>query len=404
MPTPCTGNGQTNKKRDNSGMKRYWLLFSQTVTVFLAAWFIVATLKPEWLQGVQRSAHGITLLQAPATDSDTRAAGSLSAAAQKASPAVVSINTSQSRSRQKNQDPWSRYFQGDQEEDSPAGLGSGVIVSPEGHVLTNNHVVEDADDIEVVLSDGRRAAAKVLGTDPDSDLALLKISLDKLPVIVLGQSDSLRVGDVALAIGNPFGVGQTVTSGIVSALGRNQLGINTFENFIQTDAAINPGNSGGALVDVNGQLIGINTAIYSRSGGNMGIGFAIPVATALKVMKDLMANGKVTRGWIGVEPQDLSPELAATFNLPSAGDKNAVSGVVITGVLQNGPAAKAGIRPGDVIVKVNSQAVGNVSELLSTVAGLQPGAQAQVQVWRRQGLTDITVTPGQRPAPRQRPR
>jgi len=385
-------------------MKRYWLLFSQTVTVFLAAWFIVATLKPEWLQGVQRSAHGITLLQAPATDSDTRAAGSLSAAAQKASPAVVSINTSQSRSRQKNQDPWSRYFQGDQEEDSPAGLGSGVIVSPEGHVLTNNHVVEDADDIEVVLSDGRRAAAKVLGTDPDSDLALLKISLDKLPVIVLGQSDSLRVGDVALAIGNPFGVGQTVTSGIVSALGRNQLGINTFENFIQTDAAINPGNSGGALVDVNGQLIGINTAIYSRSGGNMGIGFAIPVATALKVMKDLMANGKVTRGWIGVEPQDLSPELAATFNLPSAGDKNAVSGVVITGVLQNGPAAKAGIRPGDVIVKVNSQAVGNVSELLSTVAGLQPGAQAQVQVWRRQGLTDITVTPGQRPAPRQRPR
>ena len=385
-------------------MKRYWLLFSQSATVLLAAWFIVATLKPEWLHGVQRSAHGVTLLQAPVTDTETRAAGSLSAAAQKASPAVVSINTSQSRSRRNSsQDPWSRYFQGNQDDEEPSGLGSGVIVSPEGHILTNNHVIEEADDIEVVLTDGRRAAAKVLGSDPESDLALLKISLDKLPVIVLGQSENLRVGDVALAIGNPFGVGQTVTSGIVSALGRNQLGINTFENFIQTDAAINPGNSGGALVDVNGQLIGINTAIYSRSGGNMGIGFAIPVATALKVMKDLVANGKVTRGWIGVEPQDLSPELASTFNLPTGTGKEALSGVVITGVLQNGPAAKAGIRPGDVIVKVNSQAVGNVSELLSTVAGLQPGTQAKLQVWRRQGLTDVTITPGQRPAPTRRP-
>jgi len=199
-------------------------------------------------------------------------------------------------------------------------------------------------------------------------------------------------------------VGQTVTSGIVSALGRNQLGINTFENFIQTDAAINPGNSGGALVDVNGHLIGINSAIYSRSGGNMGIGFAIPVATALSVMKDLIRDGKVTRGWIGVEPQNLNPELAATFNLPSSTGQEALSGVVITGVLQNGPAAKAGIRPGDVIVQVNSRAIGNVSELLSTVASLQPGTKAQLQVWRRQGLTDISVTPSQRPSPRQRPR
>jgi serine protease DegQ len=385
------------------GMKRYWLLFSQSVTVILAVWFVVATLKPQWLRGVQVAGPGVTLLQAPETNADVRAAGSLSGAAQKASPAVVSINTSKSRAQSKEkQDPWFRYFHGDQEEDSPAGLGSGVIVSPEGHILTNNHVVEDADDIEVVLTDGRRAAAKVIGTDPESDLALLKITLDKLPVIVLGQSDNLRVGDIALAIGNPFGVGQTVTSGIVSALGRNQLGINTFENFIQTDAAINPGNSGGALVDVNGHLIGINTAIYSRSGGNMGIGFAIPVATALSVMKDLIRDGKVTRGWIGVEPQDLSPELASTFNLPSTAGQDALKGVVITGVLQNGPAAKAGIRPGDVIVKVNSQAVGNVSELLSTVANLSPGAKAQLQVWRRQGLTDITITPGQRPTPRQR--
>ena len=381
-------------------MKRSWLLFSQSVTVLLALWFIVATLKPEWLQGVQRSG-GMTLLQAPATSTEARVAGSLSGAAQKASPAVVSINTSKAK-QSKLQDPWSRYFHGDPDEDNSAGLGSGVIVSPEGHILTNNHVIEEADDIEVVLTDGRRAQAKVIGTDPDSDLALLKITMNKLPVIVLGQSEGLRVGDIALAIGNPFGVGQTVTSGIVSALGRNQLGINTFENFIQTDAAINPGNSGGALVDVNGHLIGINTAIYSRSGGNMGIGFAIPVSTALSVMKDLIRDGKVTRGWIGVEPQDLSPELAATFNLPSGTGQDALTGVVITGVLQNGPAAKAGIRPGDVIVKVNSQSVGNVSELLSSVASLSPGAKAQLQVWRRQGLTDITITPGQRPSPRHR--
>ena len=384
-------------------MKRSWLLFSQSVTVLLALWFVVATLKPQWLQGV-RSPQGMTLLQAPTPAGDARAAGSLSGAAQQASPAVVSINTSKSRAQSKSQDPWSRYFQGEPDDDNPAGLGSGVIVSPEGHILTNNHVVEDADDIEVVLTDGRRASAKVIGTDPESDLALLKITMDKLPVIVLGQSDTLRVGDIALAIGNPFGVGQTVTSGIVSALGRNQLGINTFENFIQTDAAINPGNSGGALVDANGHLIGINTAIYSRSGGNMGIGFAIPVATALSVMKDLIRDGKVTRGWIGVEPQDLSPELAATFNLPGRVGQEALSGVVITGVLQNGPAAKAGVRAGDVIVKVNNLPVGNVSELLRSVASLQPGAQAQLQVWRRQGLTELSVTPSQRPTPRHRQR
>ncbi len=384
-------------------MKRSWLLFSQTVTVLLAVWFVVLTLKPEWVQGVQRSANGITLLQASTHDAGTRSASSLSGAAQKASPAVVSINTSKNRQKKsETQNPWSRYFHGDPEEDNSTGLGSGVIVSPEGHILTNNHVVEEADDIEVVLTDGRRALAKVIGTDPDSDLALLKINLDKLPVIVLGQSEGLRVGDVALAIGNPFGVGQTVTSGIVSALGRNQLGINTFENFIQTDAAINPGNSGGALVDVNGHLIGINTAIYSRSGGNMGIGFAIPVATAMSVLKDLLKDGKVTRGWLGVEPQELSPELAETFNLPSSTGKEALQGVVITGVLQNGPAAKAGIRPGDVIVQVNNQAIANVSELLANVANLQPGTQAKLKVWRRQGLTELSVTPSQRPSPRPR--
>ena len=212
----------------------------------------------------------------------------------------------------------------------------------------------------------------MIGTDPDTDLAILKISLDRLPVITLGNSDALQVGDQVLAIGNPFGVGQTVTSGIVSALGRNQLGINTFENFIQTDAAINPGNSGGALVDVNGQLMGINTAIYSRSGGSMGIGFAIPVSTAKLVLEGIVKEGVVRRGWIGVEPADLSPELMETFGV------KAKRGVLITGVLQNGPAAQAGIRPGDVIVEVADKQIANVSELLSSVAALKPGAAVQV--------------------------
>jgi serine protease DegQ len=379
-------------------MKRYWLLFSQWVTVLLAIWFVIATLQPEWLRSAKRSADGMTLLQAPLGSALSRPTGSLSAPARQASPAVVSINTSKIKSgNPQSQEPWFKFFHGDQEDQSPPGLGSGVIVSPQGHILTNNHVIEDADDIEVVLTDGRRAAATVIGTDPETDLALLKITLDKLPVIVLGQTQDLQVGDVVLAIGNPFGVGQTVTSGIVSALGRSQLGINTFENFIQTDAAINPGNSGGALVDVNGHLMGINTAIYSRSGGNMGIGFAIPISIAQQVMQDLLKNGKVIRGWIGVEPQDMSAELAQTFQLPASGQGMPL-GVVITGVLQNGPAANAGIRPGDVIVQVAGLPVRNVSELLTQVASLKPGTPADINVWRRQGEVKLRLTPAERPA------
>jgi serine protease DegQ len=235
--------------------------------------------------------------------------------------------------------------------------------------------------------------AQVIGTDPDTDLAILKITLDKLPVMVLGSSDALQVGDQVLAIGNPFGVGQTVTSGIVSALGRNQLGINTFENFIQTDAAINPGNSGGALVDVNGNLMGINTAIYSRSGGSMGIGFAIPVSTAKLVLEGIVTEGQVRRGWIGVEPNDLSPELADTFGVKT------LQGVIITGVLQNGPAAHAGIRPGDVIQKVAGKPVNTVSELLTSVAMLKPGTSSKFSVLRQDKELNLDVTPGLRPKP-----
>ena len=374
-------------------MKRLWLVFAQAVTVLLAAYFVVGTLKPQWL--ARNSMPGtLSIIESPAAPTSMPAPGSLNGAVRKAAPAVVSINTSTSSRHPLSNDPWFRFFFGDRGEQQQAGLGSGVIMSPEGYVLTNNHVIENADAIEVVLQDARRASAKVIGTDPESDLAVLKIQLDKLPAITLGNSDALQVGDQVLAIGNPFGVGQTVTSGIVSALGRNQLGINTFENFIQTDAAINPGNSGGALVDANGHLMGINTAIYSRSGGSMGIGFAIPVSTAKLVMEGIVKDGVVTRGWIGVEPGELSPELAETFGV------KVKEGVIITGVLQNGPAAQAGIRPGDVIAEVAGKPVTNVSELLTAVASLKPGTASKFDVRRGSEKLVLDVTPGVRPRPR----
>ncbi|PKO31384.1 MAG: 2-alkenal reductase [Betaproteobacteria bacterium HGW-Betaproteobacteria-9] len=376
-------------------MKRLWLVFAQSVTVLLAALFVVATLKPEWLNRQPTFASVVPVLEAPAPRNALPATNSFSAAARAASPAVVSINTSKAAEvGSQNADPWFRFFFGEQGNTQPqAGLGSGVIVSPAGYILTNNHVIEEADQIEVILNDGRKSAAQVIGTDPETDLAILKVDLKDLPVITLGDSDALAIGDQVLAIGNPFGVGQTVTSGIVSALGRTQLGINTFENFIQTDAAINPGNSGGALVDTNGHLMGINTAIYSRSGGSMGIGFAIPTSTARSVLDAIVRDGQVTRGWIGVEPQDLTPELAESFGLASG------TGVIITGVLQNGPAAQAGIRPGDVIVGVAGRNVTNVAQLLSAVASLQPGTPAKLDVVRKDGKSSVDITPGKRTPP-----
>ena len=373
-------------------MKRYWLLFSQVVTVVLAVWFVLVTLKPEWLNR-RASLQGVTLLEAPTNAAGTVMPGSMSPAAKRAAPAVVSIATTQARTAHPLvNDPWFRFFYGDREDDSPQmGLGSGVIVSPEGYILTNNHVVEGAQEIEVTLSDSRRTTAKVIGTDPDTDLAVLRITLDRLPVIAMGNSDTVQVGDKVLAIGNPFGVGQTVTGGIISALGRNQLGINTFENFIQTDAAINPGNSGGALVDVNGSLLGINTAIYSRSGGNMGIGFAIPVNTARQVLEGLVRDGQVTRGWIGVEPVELNSDLAETFGIKQT------EGVIVTGVLQNGPAFQAGLKPGDVLLAVGDKDVHNVSELLTLIAAQTPGTAVKMRIKRRNVEMTLDVTPAQRP-------
>jgi serine protease DegQ len=380
-------------------MKRQWLLFSQVVTVLVAIWFVVMTLKPEWIhQRASVATNGVTLIEAAPNPSGAPMPGSYSPAAKLASPAVVSIATTQvnAPAHPFQNDPWFRFFYGDREDEAPQqGLGSGVIVSPEGYILTNNHVIEGAAEIQVTLSDSRRTIAQVIGADPDTDLAILRIDLERLPVITLGNSDTAQVGDRVLAIGNPFGVGQTVTSGIVSALGRNQLGINTFENFIQTDAAINPGNSGGALVDVNGNLIGINTAIFSRSGGSMGIGFAIPVSTARQVLEGIVRDGQVVRGWVGIEPVELTAELAETFGLPKQSE-----GVIVTGVLQNGPAANAGLRSGDLLLKVAGQPVKNVGELLTQIASLTPGKAAKLEVMRRNQTLTLDVTPAQRPKPK----
>ena len=374
-------------------MKKLWLFFSQAVTVFVAAWFVIATLQPQWLAAPAPPPAVSAPLVLPAPQVSAAAQpGSLATAVRRAAPAVVSINTSRITRHPFADDPWFRLFFGQQGSQSQSGLGSGVIMSADGYVLTNNHVVQEADHIEAVLADGRRASARVIGADPESDLAVLKIDLPDLPVMTPSDSDRIEVGDRVLAIGNPFGVGQTVTSGIVSALGRDQLGINTFENFIQTDAAINPGNSGGALTDEQGRLLGINTAIYSRSGGSLGIGFAIPVNVARQALQDIVQNGRVVRGWIGVESAALTPELAESLGAASA------QGVIITGVLNEGPAARAGMQPGDVVTHINGQPIQTVAELRAGITALRPGTAATFSILRRGQNVQMQLVPSQRPA------
>ena len=383
-------------------MRRFWLLFAQTVTIALALYFVYGALRPaSRVQQLGSPAKPVPVVE---TASSSLAPGSYRDAAARAMPAVVNILTLQVPKRGAHplaRDPFFKRFFGDRDpgldddDDLRNSLGSGVIVSHEGYVLTNNHVVEGADEIEVVLTDGRKAPAKVVGLDPETDLAVIKIDLDKLPVIVLGQSELARVGDVVLAIGNPFGVGQTVTMGIISALGRNNLHINSFENFIQTDAAINFGNSGGALVDTRGNLIGINTAIYSQSGGSVGIGFAIPVSTAKTVMEAIIKDGHVVRGWIGVETQDITPELAQSFNLQRS------SGAIIAGVVRNGPADKAGIVPGDILLTVEGKPVGDTTEMLNLIAQLPPGGKAKMTVLRTNREAALDVMVGKRPIPKE---
>lgn len=315
-----------------------------------------------------------------------------------ASPAVVNIQTTKiitERQHPLANDPIFRQFFGDSigepRKRMESSLGSGVIVSPQGYILTNHHVIKAADEILVALKDGRTAKATVIGTDPDTDLAVLHIKLDQVPAITLSKSHDNEVGDVVLAIGNPFGVGQTVTSGIISATGRNMLGINTFENFIQTDAAINPGNSGGALINSYGELIGINTAIYSRSGGSQGIGFAIPLSLARNVLTQIIEFGHVKRGWLGVAIQDMNPELADSFGLKK------VYGIIVNGIAKSGPADKAGIQPSDVITHVNGIEVENVRHLLNLVSQVLPGNQVSIKGLRQKERFSTTATVIQRP-------
>ena len=390
----------------NSSLNKYWLLFAQAVTIMLAALFIVATLKPEWLSDSRMNSLVDTVSLKESGYDGQLSPGSYHDAVKRSMPAVVNIFTSKTSNKPRarkgtnpnSADPLFKFFFGDQppEEEPSSSLGSGVLVSPEGYILTNHHVISDADEIDVALSDGRKVKAQVIGSDPETDIAVLKIEAKQLPTpITLGKVESVHVGDVVLAIGNPFGVGQTVTSGIVSALGRDHVGINTFENFIQTDAAINPGNSGGALIDTRGNLIGINTAIYSNNGGSMGIGFAIPINLAKQVMESILSNGSVTRGWIGVEPQNLSKELLESLGLP-----NSTQGVLLSGVLEGGPAAKGGVKPGDVLITVNGNSTKDVRQLLNQIAQIAPGNDAKLKILRKDKELELTVQTGKRPKPK----
>ncbi len=383
-------------------MKRLWLIFAQAVTVAVAALFSVQTLKPEWLASRNFAGLGgvdVVAVKEAAPEGDHRRVVSYADAAKRALPSVVHIYTTQEVRTPRHplaNDPFWGHFFGDRgaTTEKRSGLGSGVVVSSEGFILTNNHVVEAADEIEVASNDGRKFKAKVVGTDPESDLAVLRIPVDAhLTAISFGNADGLRVGDVVLAIGNPFGVGQTVTHGIVSALGRSHLGINTFENFIQTDAAVNPGNSGGALVDTNGSLVGINTAIYSQNGGSMGIGFAIPVSLARTVMEQIIKSGSVTRGWIGVEVQEITPELAESFRMPSS------DGALIAGVMRGSPADKAGIRPGDVLLAIDGKKVKDAENMLELIASLEPGRPGRIGLRREGKEIEVQATIGKRPKP-----
>ena len=382
-------------------IRKLWIVFCQTATVCVAALFVITTLRPDLVSWSARGKDVVTVREAQPHAAAPTGTSSFSDAARRAMPAVVNIYTTQEMQVERHpfmDDPVFRRFFGEHFDASTRrsnALGSGVIVSDTGYILTNSHVVEGATEIEVALADTRRARAKVVGSDPDTDLAVLKIGLATLPAITFGQSEDARVGDVVLAIGNPFGVGQTVTFGIVSAVGRNHLGLNTFENFIQTDAAINPGNSGGALVDASGHLIGINTAIYSRApgGASIGIGFAIPASTAKDVLEQIVRTGQVTRGWIGVNVQDMTRELAQSSTLAE------VAGALITEVLPGTPAEKAGMRRSDIVTSINGKPVPDSATMLRLVAALDPGAQARLSVIRGDQHRDLQVVIGRRPRP-----
>lgn len=374
-------------KKSNS-----YIFLVKAVATGLAAAVIILLLRPDLLD----QPRPIVELKQGLTAGAGLGSGPVSyaQAVNAAAPAVVNVYTTKVITERVN--PLLRYFFGEQvapRQHLENSLGSGVIVSDQGYIITNHHVIAGAAEIEVLLRDGRSAVATLIGTDPESDVAVLKIDLDAVPSIIFNLSGDSHVGDVVLAIGNPFGVGQTVTMGIISATGRDQMGINTYENFIQTDAAINPGNSGGALIDAYGNLVGINTAIFTKSGGSQGIGFAIPVNAARDIMQQLIENGRVTRGWLGVETQDITPQLAESFNLQN------ITGIIIAGIQRNGPAAQAGLRPGDIILSVNGEASTNSKTVMNQIARVSPGGKLQMKILRGGQELDAQATVGERPAP-----
>ncbi len=384
-------------------MKSVFRFVIQAVILGLAAAFVLTLIYPQLRRpepaevvSIRESAPVIATAPARATSGPV----SYAAAVERAAPAVVNINTAKVVTLRPHpffNDPLFRqFFGGDDQLVRPrqrveTSLGSGVIVSDQGYLLTNHHVIAGADAIQVALRDGRTAEARVIGTDPETDIAVLKIDLPKLPAITLGQTERLRIGDVVLAIGNPFGVGQTVTMGIVSATGRGKLGINTFENFIQTDAAINPGNSGGALIDAEGNLVGINTAIYSRTGGSLGIGFAIPTSMAKGVLEDIIEHGRPLRGWLGVQAQAVTPDIARQLELPST------DGIIVTGVVRGSPAHRAGLEPGDVILAIDNKKVSDGREALLAISAHRPGQRVTMRVRHEGKERTLEMTTVERP-------
>lgn len=377
-------------------MQRLFKIYGWPLVVGLLLALLIIERFPHWVGLPSADMH---IQQAPVYTGVTNGPASYSNAVNQASPAVANLYTAKVVSKQLPpvySDPELRRFFGDnlpQQKRMESSLGSAVLMSKEGYLLTNNHVTAGADQIIVALKDGRETLARVIGSDPETDLAVLKIDLPDLPAITLGRSDSIRIGDVVLAIGNPFGVGQTVTMGIISATRRNQLGLNTYEDFIQTDAAINPGNSGGALVDAQGNLLGINTAIFSRSGGSQGIGFAIPVKLALDVMRSIVEHGQVVRGWLGLEVQALTPELAESFGLLDS------PGILVAGVYRDGPADKAGLQPGDVILKIADEGAQDGRTSMNQVARMKPGEKIKLNILRDGQPKSLTANIGVRPPP-----
>ncbi len=384
------------------GRPRQLLIYlAQAIILGLAIAFLLLIIWPDILP---RESPTVEIRQIQSAASPHLGMGPVSyaAAVEKATPAVVNVNTAKVvtvRPHPFFDDPVFREFFGRRGDDliTPrkqveTSLGSGVIMSKQGYILTNHHVIRGADAIQVSLRDGRRASARVVGNDPETDIAVLKIELKNLPSISLGRSERVQVGDVVLAIGNPFGVGQTVTMGIISATGRNKLGINTFENFIQTDAAINPGNSGGALVDANGNLIGINTAIFSRSGGSQGIGFAIPTSLAQNVLADIIQYGRPLRGWLGMEADSITPDLANSLKLKST------DGVIIVGIYRGGPAHRAGLRPGDIIKSIDGKKITGAREALLAISSRKPGSRVKLKILRDDKEIMLETVAIERPA------